>query len=118
MRELYVRAEGTHGKFSVVPGVQFFPHEPEDDVMVMYKHLKWAAGVIAWGHAPNHIAAYKAMEKWILKKYPGRAYFVETDQEGVGVQVYDPRDFVKERCACNDHRVAEADKERPVAWED
>lgn len=103
MRECYIRAEGNHGNFSVVPGVQFFLNESEEQINKMGQHLKWAAGVVAWGHAPNHMAAFKAMEKWILAKYPGRAYFVETDN-GWGVQVYDPRDFVKERCACNVHR--------------
>jgi hypothetical protein len=29
-----------------------------------------------------------------------RAYFVEVEDDGRGVQVYDPRDFVKERCTC------------------
>lgn len=103
MRECYVRAEGIHGNFSVVPGVQFFETESDEQVQKMAEHLKWAAGVVAWGHDPNYCAAFRAMEKWILAKYPGRAYFVEVDN-GTGVQVYDPRDFVKERCECNIHR--------------
>ncbi len=33
-------------------------------------------------------------------EYPDRAYFIETEKDQRGVQVYDPRDFVKHRCEC------------------
>lgn len=101
VRECYVRTESHHGDFGCYPGVEY---RDQDDLGAMIKHLKWAAGVVLWGHAPDHKAVAKAMEKWIKKKYPGRAYFIETEKDNGGVQVYDPLDFVKERCVCNKHR--------------
>lgn len=48
----------------------------------------------------NHHLVSGFVIGWILSNYPDRAYFVETEKEGRGVQVYDPMDFVKERCPC------------------
>lgn len=106
MKETYARAEVIHGTgtkdaFCCSPGIEV---REGDDIADITRRLKLTTGIVLWGHAPDHAAVVKTLEKWFRRAFPGRAYFIETEQDGCGVQVYDPRDFVKERCACNEHR--------------
>lgn len=42
-----------------------------------------------------------AVEEALRRDFPDRAYFIEvSDGDEQWTQVYDPRDFVKERCDC------------------
>lgn len=41
-----------------------------------------------------------AVSNALQKHWPYRAYFIEVGDEDEWVQVFDPKDFVKERCDC------------------
>lgn len=74
-----------------------------DNLPEMNEDLMDMAREAAQEGYPSHEAVSGLMLSWILSNYPDRAYFVETEMTGTGVQVYDPRDFVKERCPCHEH---------------
>lgn len=98
--ERYARGEAHLRELSIHPGVEYRDGDDVDEMT----HAIQAAGrqvLLSWGG--NHVEAAEEMREWIEFNYPGRAYFVETEEDGRGVQVYDPRNFVKERCNCPIH---------------
>lgn len=98
--ERYARGEAKVGEISCHPGVEY---RDGDDVDEMTHNIQDAALKFVKIWYGNHTKLAEVMRWWIETNYPGRAYFVETEEEGRGVQVYDPKDFVKERCRCNEH---------------
>ena len=99
MSEWYARgmAKSKSG-MELHPGVQI--KFPEDDVTAMLKQVKGIA-VLALAVCPDdHEAAVRYAEKIIQRNWPDRAYFIETDRDDMGVQVYNPKGFVKTKCTC------------------
>lgn len=95
--ERYARGEAKVDDISCHPGVEY---RDGDDVDEMTHHIQAAALFFIHIWHGNHVELATSMRRWIERNYPDRAYFVETEEEGRGVQVYDPKDFVKERCPC------------------
>lgn len=98
MRECYARGEFFHDNgVCATAGVEV---REGDDVENIGFEIRITCGyaVARWNR--RHLEIARQIEEWIKEKHPGRAYFVETDEEGKGVQVFDPRDFVKARCTC------------------
>jgi hypothetical protein len=97
VREAYARGYAQLGDAECSVGIEIREGDPVEEMTVearLYaaRGLSWAAG--------NHDAVVRYIECTLAEAYPGRAYFVETEEAGRGVQVYDPRDFVKTRCDC------------------
>lgn len=98
--ENYIRTEGYHfddrgQKMECIPGLEW---RTGDDLGSITEDLQDSAKEFSRSH--DHLQASGDMVGWIMSNYPDRAYFVETEKYGCGLQVYDPRDFVKERCHC------------------
>lgn len=83
----YVTAE-------VHPGLEL---RPGDDVDQMARELQRVGrrALQLWGD--SHLEVVRQVEEFILENYPDRAYFIETEVAGRGVQVYQP--FGMPRCA-------------------
>lgn len=73
-----------------------------DDVDLLTHNVQDMARDALFFGGGNHKQVCAFAESVIQHYYPDRAYFIETDEDGRGVQVYDPKDFVKERCRCNE----------------
>ena len=79
------------------PGLEY---RDEDDIELLTSEIGDAALEALCDGQPDHKHVSGFVVGWILSNYPDRAYFVETEINGRGVQVYDPKNFVKERCPC------------------
>ena len=96
MREMYARGYADRGDVEVTLGIEI----REDDVEALTIEARsFARRGLNWGGG-NHIEVVREIERHLAEFYPDRAYFIETEEDGKGVQVFDPRDFVKERCEC------------------
>jgi hypothetical protein len=99
MREMYARGYADNDTIAceATVGIEI---KGGDDVDQVTRHARFFASCgLGWGGG-DHAAVVKRIEELIELKYPGRAFFVETEEDGKGVQVYDPRGFIKERCEC------------------
>lgn len=121
-RESYVRRIFKVGPYEITVGLEL---RPDDDLRELRAALKYrmyrVCGQTAWRHAAAEFdeqasplsntklvwrhdddAAAAAFEGVLLRYWPDRAYFIEVggDEDDSWVQVYDPRNFVKERCTC------------------
>lgn len=109
VREAYARGEAIIDGVSCHPGIEY---RDGDDVATIRDDAQWFAKRALLCCGSNHEALVDYVEKRIKTIYPGRAYFIETEENGKGVQVFDPGDFVKERCRCNkDHQSKYEDKD-------
>ncbi len=92
-REVYVRLTDTQDGFDITPGIE---GRPGDNVTLMLNVLRRLA---KWGHtrAPDHEAVVELIEGFIKIAWPSRAYFIETETDGGGVQVYQPWGMPRER---------------------
>jgi hypothetical protein len=98
MRECYARGEFLREDgMGATAGIEV---REGDDVEELGFNIRVTCGHALFRWGGNHIEVARHIEEWIKSTHPGRAFFVETDEEGLGVQVFDPRDFVKERCTC------------------
>lgn len=88
-REAYARgaAISKDGQVECHPGMEI---REGDDVDLLTHWLQmWAQRALdRWGG--NHLELCRHVEEAILESFPGRAYFVETEEDGRGVQVYQP----------------------------
>jgi hypothetical protein len=88
-REAYARGAG----YNEAAGTECHPGleiREGDDVDLLTHWLQAHANraVDRWGG--NHLEVVRQVEEAILEAYPGRAYFIETEEDGRGVQVYQP----------------------------
>jgi len=104
MREMYARGyasesrvEGVEVDIEATVGIQIREDDDVDELTNYARQL--AKRGLSWGYG-NHVAVVGYIENTLATDYPDRAYFIETEEAGKGVQVFDPRDFVKERCVC------------------
>lgn len=97
--ERYARAAWVDSQTGIElhPGVEY---RAGDDVEQMTVDLQFMAQRAFWATGANHVALADRVCQAIKYKWPDRAFFIETEENGRGVQVYDPKDFVKERCNC------------------
>jgi hypothetical protein len=97
MREMYARGYHDAGDVEATVGIEVRPGDDVEQATIDAKD--YAARGLGFGGS-NHDAVVRFIEVCVKEHYPDRAYFIETEEAGRGVQVYDPRNFVKERCAC------------------
>lgn len=92
MREAYARGYAVDGDFEVTAGLELRDDDPEG--------LSWYVRCLCElaTRKGDHRGAAEYLEGVFFLDYPDRAFFIETERDGFGVQVYDPRGFVKERC--------------------
>ena len=97
--ERYARAYWTDSRTGVEvhPGVEY---RSGDNVEKMMEDLRIMARRAFFTKGDNHVGLPDHMRQLIEAQWPDRAFFIETEHHGTGVQVYDPKDFVKERCHC------------------
>ncbi len=79
------------------PGLEI---RPGDDIDRLTLDIKLIALAAMANQKNDHERIVMEVEAAIKSRWPDRAYFIETEEDGKGVQVYDPRDFVKARCEC------------------
>ncbi len=97
MREAYFRAAAELYDMEATVGLEMREGDDADETTAV---LKMVCGAALTFFRKDHVLVAADIEQWVLHNYPGRAYFIETEDDGKGVQVYDPRDFVKTRCVC------------------
>lgn len=100
--EYYVRASVDHPWLDYVELTVGVEYTTDDDVEEMTLQIKDLARTAAWavGEPTGFHAAYaEAVKAVVNERYPGRAFFVETDELGRGVQVYQPFGMPRELCA-------------------
>jgi hypothetical protein len=96
-REIYARGMASFGDMEVHPGLEL---REGDDVDHLTNWLQRQAAFAAARWEDNHLEICRQVEERILEVYPGRAYFIETEKEGRGVQVYQPFGMPREEKSC------------------
>lgn len=86
-REAYARATVSLRGVECSPGVEI---RPGDDVDEMTHDIQFIATEALREFGGNHMELEACVEACITDLWPGRAYFVETEEEGRGVQVFSP----------------------------
>lgn len=86
-REAYARASYTQDGFEVHPGVELLDG---DDVERMTVLLQDIASAALRTQGPHRLHVAQHVETRIRREWPDRAYYVETEADGRGVQVYQP----------------------------
>jgi hypothetical protein len=84
-REAYARGHAERDGFEVSVGVEW---RADDDIAALSQLVRMVAEDAA--EYDDHALALEAAEARILTYWNGRAYFVETEHRGLGVQVYQP----------------------------
>ena len=84
-REAYARGCAEVGGFEVSVGLEW---RADDDIAGLSELVKMVATDAA--QLDDHALANEAAELRILTYWPSRAYFIETERDGAGVQVYQP----------------------------
>lgn len=69
------------------PGVEI---RDGDDLNRLTHFIQGAARTALFVCPENHEEVSRFVEDYIRTAYPGRAYFIETEKEGRGVQIYQP----------------------------
>ena len=84
-REAYARGYAERGGFECSVGIEW---RDGDDIDGLSRIAHEIADYSAeWG---RHDLATTSAEDKITAHWPGRAYFIETERDGQGVQVYQP----------------------------
>ena len=90
-REIYARGAAYEDAFGPSmechPGIEI---REGDDVEELTHWLQATASRALQRWGGNHLETVRQVEEAVLETYPGRAYFIETEEEGRGVQVYQP----------------------------
>lgn len=88
-REQYVVGESERNGVSVTVGIYYKVPVVEniEEMTHMAQRFGWAALMVTGG---NHKQVVDLVQKYVETKYPGRPFYVETDEKGCGVQVYQP----------------------------
>ncbi len=85
--ERYARAYYVEDDFEVTVGVEV---RPGDDIEVLGSWAKDLAYLAVESHWKHHGKVSSYIEGSIARAYPDRAFFVETERDGLGVQVFQP----------------------------
>jgi len=87
-REAYARGYACDDQDEITIGIEF--REDEDDAHNMpYLARTWANEALSYCGF-SFLEAVKFLEKKVQQVYPDRAYFIETERDGEGVQVFQP----------------------------
>lgn len=86
-REAYARSYFTHNGFEVSVGIEL---RPGDNVRTMGIDGRAMAADALRHQGPDDERVAMEVEAMIRRKYPSRAYFIETESYGSGVQVFQP----------------------------
>jgi len=73
------------GEFECSVGVEWRAADNIAHLSVEAARLAEAAALLA-----DHVYAVNLVERAVASLWPGRAYFVETERDGAGVQVFQP----------------------------
>lgn len=95
--EWYVRGESDLDGVNLLVGVEV---RQEDDVDEMMNSTRRLTQTLLAKHGGNHVLLVLEAQGWVDEHYPGRSFFIETDEDGKGTQVFDPRGWLKRRCDC------------------
>ncbi len=85
-REAYIRGCNIHCGAECHIGVEMRKGDCVDTMSYMLKSFAWDA--LDSEHEHESIVAH--VEERVLQTWPDRAYFIETEKNGCGVQVYQP----------------------------
>lgn len=105
-REAYVRVTYRIRGREVTVGVEL---RPDDDLVPLRAAIKTRLALQATllTHDITDDLLAESVEGVLWLRFPDRAYFIEVgDPDDAWVQVYDPRNFVKERCPCGERCTA------------
>ncbi len=86
-RERYARASVSMSGMECTPGLELRKGDDATEVMGFVHATAFVA--LAEGY-PFHTQVCDSVERLFTEHYPGRAFFIETEEDGKGVQVYQP----------------------------
>ncbi len=116
--EHYAVGEVERDGISVTVGISYDPKD-NPDVEDLGHAAKRFAQVALHYEGGNHVRVVAVVRLGLEHQYPGRPYYVETREEGVGVQVFQPYGIPQDdeppakqpsppvgRCWCEDYKDA------------
>lgn len=92
-REAYARGYVKQSGVECTVGIEI---ADGDDVEMMTIDAKVLGEFALLNFGGNHMRVTDYVEHGIRANYPGRAYFIETEEDGKGVQVYQPMGMPRE----------------------
>lgn len=102
-REAYVRYTYRIVGWEVTVGLEFRRGDSLDGLRAALKFriAKQVALLAVQDPDAGDDAVAEALEGVLMLRWPDRAYFIEVGPpDDSWIQVYDPKNFVKERCTC------------------
>lgn len=84
-REAYARGHATDGSYECTVGIEIRPEDITPEIFMFARRLA-RLGL----NEAMHSMSVAVIEREITSTHPTRAYFIETEQDGVGIQVYQP----------------------------
>jgi hypothetical protein len=99
MREAYARGYAVAGEWEVTLGIETRGGDDVSDIVCIARGMCREALEVFKG---SHAHLVHDIERQLHYYYPDRAYFIETEEDCKGIQVYDPKGFIKERCPCRE----------------
>jgi|SRR6185369_10106874 len=94
MIEQYARAWPTYKDMECCPGLQSTDEDNDglaDELFAIALHAMKT-------FYPDKVAVKNRVMNYLQHYYPGKAFFCEVAVNDRGIQVYDPKGYVKERC--------------------
>ncbi len=90
-REIYARATYSHNGVECSPGVEIREGDDIDEMThELQSNVTYALKAWSGSRGIDHNKVINWVETAIKDRWPGRAYFIETEEEGRGVQVFSP----------------------------
>ncbi len=86
-REAYIRCTASLGHMECSPGLEM---RPGDRITDIARELKVIALTALDNQRNDHERIFMEVEAAMHHRWPDRVYFVETEMDGMGVQVYQP----------------------------
>jgi hypothetical protein len=88
-REQYAVGEAERAGVSATVGI-YYETPIVDDVDALTHYAQNLARFALVAHGGNHVAISELVQLSLSMDYPNRPFYVETDEKGRGVQVYQP----------------------------
>ncbi len=92
-REAYARATTEADGMELSPGVEI---RDGDNVAQMTRDLQAIATTALRCCGKSHDLLVSYVENRVRANWPGRAYFIETEEDGKGVQIFQPYGLPRE----------------------
>lgn len=92
-REAYARGAAEVAGVECTPGLELREGDDAEELCQEVQRVAKTALEMWGGH---HINVCSFVERYFTAYYPDRAYFVETEEEGRGVQVFQPYGLPRE----------------------